>query len=239
MSTVQPVLPPRNHGNQLIMAAVGVGTVWVYLASVAFLILGYAPTPLGYGTALAHTLVPTIVVVGVVHELLGHYWVAEVYCGYEAAFVAYGTTLSLTLGSIGIAGLLVLVDAVAGVGVPAWILLCTMVSPGAVLITAHRGRINCTASVALAAYVLNFIVALGIWWGAYGGSPVLPSASMTTGEALPAYTLVGSAVFACVNAIPVAWFDGAEAFWDGGPVHKLATIVVLIGSFGILISYAN
>lgn len=239
MSTAQPVLPPRNRGSEILNGIVGVGTVWAVLGSAAFISLGFPFTPLGYGTALAHTLLPTILVVGIAHEFLGHYATAEVYCGYEAVFLAYGKTLRITLGSLGVAIAAILLQVATGISAPSWLLLFLAVSPGAVLVSAYRGRRNCSPTIALMAPLLNFTTALGLWWLLYDGLPVLPSASMDIVEALPAYTLALSAVFALTNAIPFAYFDGAEAFWGGNLIHKIATIVVLIGSSGILISYAN
>lgn len=238
MSLAQPVLPPRNDGDELLMGVIGVGTVWVTLASILFLALGYPLTPMGYGTVLVHTLVPTILVVGVTHEFLGHYLVAEKYCHYEAAFVAFGTTLGMTLASLVGAVILIILDMFTGLAIPTWVLAFAAVSPGAVLVTATRGRINCHPTIALTAPVFNFLMAFGIWWGVYGGSPVIPSPSMAIEDAFYSYTLLGSAAFALVNAIPVAMFDGAEAFWEGGIVHKGVTIGVIAGSLWILGSYS-
>jgi len=233
------VAAPRLSITEPLRGAVGVGTVWAYIATVAFLSLGYNHTPLGYGTALVHTLLPTVLVVGVFHEFFGHYWVAEKYCGYEATFAALGSSLHLTLASLGIALGVLVVTVFDGFALSKVALLLTGASPGAVLITANRERMNCNATVALSAYVLNFLVALEIWWFHYAGSPVLPNASMKIGEAIPAYTLFLSIMFAAVNAIPIAYFDGTEAFWDGGWLHKIATVVVLIGSVALLASYVN
>lgn len=233
MATATPLLNPDEPINEGLMFIIGIGTVWLFIGTAVFWLLNYAPTPLGFGTALAHTAIPVAITVGG-HEL-AHYIVADEYCRYpEVEFEALVSTTVLTIASIIGALLLVLLDVFGVVSLPKWLLLFGVASPGAVVTGGVRfGKSSCFDESALAGPMFNFIVgALLFLW--FNQSVPFPTTALNPVTLVLSLTTILALYLGFFNALPIGPLDGAKVVQAREPITLTLWAVVLFGSAWLL-----
>lgn len=229
MELSTPLLDPADDTNEVLMATIGIGTVWLFLGIALFWALGYEPTPLGFGTALTSAALPTLVTMGG-HEL-AHYFVADEYCRYPTVdFGAFVSTTTMTLVSIAGALILVLLDVFGVVSLPKWLLLLGLVSPGAVIANGRSKVRQCMDETALAGPLWNFVVGIGLWWSVYGFQTPIPIVMGNFWSVTLGVTTVLSLGLAFVNSLPVGPLDGNKVWRAQEPITLTLWAVVLVGS---------
>lgn len=230
---MQSLLNPRDRLNETLMFIIGVGTVWLFLGIALFWLMDYDHTPLGVGTALAVTAIPTMVAVGG-HEL-AHYLVADEYCRFEEThFSAFVTTSQLTLLSLGVALLLVLLDVFGGLSLPKWVLMIGVVSPGAVVASGRSRVARCMDETALAGPLFNFTVGLVGLFVMLEGELQLMTSSMPFSQTVVTLTVLLSLYLAFINSLPVGPLDGRKVVASREPVTLSLWAIVLAGSVWML-----
>lgn len=228
---MEPLLTPASDDvNEGLGSIIGIGAVWLFLGTALFYVWSYPHTPLGYGTALAVTFIPTIVTVGG-HEA-AHYVVADEYCDYEQVhFSAFVSTTALTLASVGGALLLVGLDMFGVWRAPSWLLMFGIVSPGAVIAKGQSDRRQCFDETALAGPLFNFLLGMGLLFVVYDGVLVLPMHGMDFVPLVLSLTTVLSLYLAFFNALPLGPLDGAKVVQAREPV-TMSILFTIIGVSG-------
>jgi Zn-dependent protease len=233
MAHATPLLNPDDETNEALMVIIGIGTVWLFLGTALFWVLGYAFTPLGFGTALAHALLPTIVTMGG-HEL-AHYLAADEYCRYpEVDFAAFVSTATLTIASLTGALLLVLLDGFGVVSLPKWLLLFGLVSPGAVLAKGTPRVKRCKDEVAVFGPLWNFVIGAAMLFLVFDSTVPFPSPAMGIIDIGLVLTTVLSLVLAFTNSLPIGPMDGNKVWRAQEPATLTLWAVVLMGSAWLL-----
>lgn len=230
---MQPLLNPRDSLNETLMFIIGVGTVWLFLGIALFWLMDFDLTPLGVGTALAVTAIPTMVTVGG-HEL-AHYLVADEYCRFENThFSAFANTTRLTLLSFGGVLLLVLLDVFGGFSLPKWVVLFGVASPGAVVATGRSRVEQCMDETALAGPLFNLIAGAVVLFVGLEGKLQMMTPGMPFDELVMTLTVFLSLYFAFVNSLPVGPLDGRKVVAAREPVTLSLWAIVLVGSVWML-----
>lgn len=229
---LDPLFSTTKLRSQFAMGVLGVGLVWLFFGISIFWTLGYPQSPYGFGTALAHVLVPSLVVVGG-HEIW-HYLVAEEYYD-NVYFAAFESTTTLTLVSLGGALALVLVDVFTSFSPPTWLLIFAVSTPGAVVAKEARTNPEYMDETALAGPLWNVVVGMGLWWFVFDGQFMVSAPSTPIFEASMAWTMVLSLYLGGLNALPAGPFDGAKVWAYGGLVNKTILLVIIAVPWAIFL----
>lgn len=234
-SQYTPLLESRSLTSQILMGVIGIGLVWVFFGVAMFWFLSYPETPMGLGTALAHTLIPALVTVAG-HEL-AHYIIGLQFFKTEnISFVAFEETVGATKGSIGFALVVILLDGFEIVTLPTWVLVVGVVSPGAVLIENVENVRRHSHWVALAGPLYNFGVGMWVRWSVFDGDLVLLGPGHQPWVIVASMAMVLSFVLAFLNALPVGPLDGRQVWTRNHPGSLGLLLMVILGSLWVITS---